>query len=181
MDKFSSAKPAQNRHRIAEIKFVKPSKSLSENVMASSPTKVPLMKRLIRWICPDQRVASRHPMPPLTAWLGMVRTSKEYKVANVSVAGFYMLTEDRWIPGTAFPVTLQRTDDAGLGQSLTVYATVVRCSDDGVGFSFLQNPSEETAEGPAGVNSRLDLTKIAQCLKGIQLSDPTSDQLERAS
>ena len=167
--------------KCAEIYSIDPSKTPSEKDMASSPTKEPLMKRLMRWICPDQRVANRHTMPPLTAWLGMVRTSKEYRVADVSVAGFYMLTDERWIPGTAFPVTLQRTDDLGLGQSLTVYATVVRCTDDGVGFSFLQNPAEETAEGPTGTNSRMDLTKIAQFLKGIQLSDQSSDQLERAS
>lgn len=149
--------------------------------MTSSRAKEPLMKRLIRWICPDQRVANRHTLPPLTAWLGMVRSSKEYKVGDVSVAGFYMMTEERWIPGTSFPVTLERTDEAGMGQSLTVQASVVRCGDDGVGFTFLQNAAEESADGPTGANTRVDLTKLAQFLKGLPLDVPTSDQLERAS
>ncbi len=139
------------------------------------------MKRLIRWICPDQRVASRHAMPPLTAWLGMVRTSKEYKVGDVSVAGFYMITEDRWIPGTSFPVTLERTDEAGMGRSLTVQASVVRAGEDGVGFTFLQDAAKENADGPNGSNTRVDLTKLAQFLKGLPLGEPNSDQLERAS
>lgn len=139
------------------------------------------MKRLIRWICPDQRVANRHAMPPLTAWLGMVRTSKEYKVGDVSVAGFYMITEDRWIPGTSFPVTLERTDDAGMGRSLTVHSTVIRCGEDGVGFSFLQNAAEENADRSASPSTLVDLTKLAQFLKGLPLTESTSDQLERAS
>lgn len=147
--------------------------------MTLSPPKEPLVKRLIRWICPDQRVANRHTMPPLTAWLGMVRTSKEYKVADVSVAGFYMITEERWNPGTSFPVTLERTDEAGGGRSLTVQATVVRATDDGVAFSFLQNAAEESLDGTAGAKSRVDLTKLAQFLKGLPLA--AAEQFEHAS
>src|SRR3569833_4163758 len=128
---------------LAEITPINFVSSPSERTMTPSRAKEPLIKRLIRWICPDQRVANRHTMPPLTAWLGMVRSSKEYKVGNVSVAGFYMITEDRWIPGTSFPVTLERTDEAGAGRSLTVQASVVRIGGDGVGFTFLQSPVEE--------------------------------------
>jgi hypothetical protein len=120
-------------------------------------------------------------MPALTAWLGMVRTSKEYKVGDVSVAGFYMITEDRWIPGTSFPVTLERTDEEGMGRSLTVHASVVRVGDDGVGFTFLQSPAEESADGPTGANTRVDLTKLAQFLKGLPLDVHDSDPLERVT
>ena len=139
------------------------------------------MKRLIRWICPDQRVANRHTMPPLTVWLGMVRGSKEYKVADVSVAGFFMTTAERWIPGTSFPVTLERTDDASAGRTLTVQATVVRVTDDGVAFSFLQNAAEEKADGPSSANNRVDLTKLAQFLKGLPLAADDAEQFEHAS
>lgn len=148
--------------------------------MTSSPAKEPLMKRLIRWMCPDQRVANRHTMPPLTAWLGMVRSSKEYKVGDVGVAGFYMITEERWVPGTSFPVTLERTDGAGSGRTFTVQASVVRAGDDGVGFTFLQDAAGKNADGITGMNNRVDLTKLAQFLNGLQLS-PDSDQFERAS
>lgn len=168
------------RSKTAEITVIDSSNPL-ERSMTSSRNKEPLVKRLIRWICPDQRVANRHAMPPLTAWLGMIRTSKEYKVADVSVAGFYMITDERWIIGTSFPVTLERTDPAGMGLSLTVHASVVRSGEDGVGFSFLHSAAEEDADGPAGENSRVDLTKLAQFLKGIQLSDPGSGELEQAS
>jgi hypothetical protein len=181
MEDFSGTQTAQKNRKLAEIRVINPSNPPSERTMTSSRAKEPLMKRLIRWICPDQRVANRHAMPPLTAWLGMVRTSKEYKVGDVSVAGFYMITEDRWIPGTSFPITLERTDDDGMGRSLTVHATVIRCGEDGVGFTFLQNAAEENVDGPPGANTRVDLTKLAQFLKGLPLGDPAADQLERAS
>lgn len=162
---------------IADVAVIHSSKTPLEKQMTSPRAKEPLMKRFMRWLLPDQRVARRHMMPPLTAYLGMVRSSKEFKVGDVSVAGFFMITEERWIPGTGFPVTLERTDEAGLGQTLTVHATVVRITDDGVGFSFLNSADEEAD----ATGTRVDLTKVAQFLKGLPLADPEADSLERAS
>ena len=139
------------------------------------------MKRLMRWIVPDQRVANRHTMPPVIAYLGQVRSSKEYKIGDISVAGFYMITEERWIAGTGFPVTLERTDSAEHGQTLTAYSTVVRAGTDGVGFTFLRLAGEETHAAEARGSGRLDLTKLAQFLKGLPLSEPSSEALEQAS
>lgn len=141
----------------------------------------PLMKRLFRWLVPDQRVANRHSMPPLTAYLGHIQSSKEYKVGDVSIAGFYMITEERWIVGTGFPVTLQRTDNVGMGQTLTLYSTVARIGEDGVGFTFVQPVSEEEADSESRASMRLDLTKLAQFLKGLPIASDTGGQFERAS
>lgn len=165
---------------LAEVKVIHSSNPTLEKHMTSSRTKEPMMKRFMRWLVPDQRVANRHAMPPLIAYLGMVRTSKEYKVGDVSVAGFYMITEERWIHGTGFPVTLERTDERGQGQTLTVYATVIRTGGDGVGFTFLKQEEEHLSGDPA-VSKRMDLTKLAQFLNGLPLSDPGSDSWERAS
>ena len=138
------------------------------------------MKRLMRWIVPDQRVATRHPMPALSAYLGLVRSSKQYKIGDISIAGFYMITEERWILGTGFPVTLEREDEAGKGQTLTVFSTVVRSGVDGVGFTFLHS-NEEQADDDGRASKKVDLTDLAQFLKGLPLSQPTGDALERAS
>jgi hypothetical protein len=166
--------------QLAEIKVIHSSNPTLEKNMTASRPKEPLMKRLMRWIVPDQRVANRHVMPPLIAYLGMVRSSKEYKIGDVSVAGFYMITDERWLPGTGFPVTLERTDGA-TGQTLTVYSTVVRIGVDGVGFTFLHPAGEEQHDGEAYGTTRVDLTKLAQFLKGLPLSEPSSDAWERAS
>jgi hypothetical protein len=120
-------------------------------------------------------------MPPLIAYLGLVRSSKEYKVGDISVAGFYMITDERWILGTGFPVTLERTDEQGQGQSVTLFSTVARIGEDGVGFTFVQPVTEEDAAGGSHASMRLDLTKLAQFLKGIPLASSDSNGLERAS
>ncbi|HEY1576035.1 MAG TPA: PilZ domain-containing protein [Terracidiphilus sp.] len=147
--------------------------------MARPRPSEPLMKRLIRWLCPDQRVANRHTMPPLISYLGTVRSSRtEFKIGDVSVAGFFMITEERWIPGTSFPITLERTDEPG--RTLTVKATVVREAEDGIGFSFLPSP-EELDNSEYDSSTRVDLTKIALFLKGLPLVQATPEELERAS
>src|SRR5579871_3298709 len=135
--------------------------SLEKN-MTVSRAKDPLMKRLIRWIIPDQRVANRHAVPPVVAYLGMVRTSKIYRIANISIAGFYMVTEERWIHGTGFPVTLERTDDKARGEALTVYCTVIRTGEDGVGFTFLRPKEDDNSSIEVKGEGRVDLTKLAQ-------------------
>lgn len=164
--------------RRASVTVIHSSTPPLEKQMTSPRSKDPLMKRFMRWLLPDQRVAHRHTMPPLTAYLGMVRSSKEFKVGDVSVAGFYLITEERWIPGTSFPITLERTDEAGSAQTLTVYATVIRIGEDGVGFSFLKPKEEESS--PDGA-TRVDLTKVALFLKGLPLANEGTESLERAS
>lgn len=181
METLKSRSEAASAAQIAEVSVINSSNPALEKSMTSSRPKDPLMKRLMRWLVPDQRVATRHTMPPVTAYLGLVRSSKEFKVGDVSVAGFYMLTDERWIHGTGFPVTLERTDEASQGQTLTVYATVVRTGEDGVGFTFLKPAEEEQQNGDTPGSTRVDLTKLAQFLKGLPLAEINTDSLERAS
>ncbi|MGA8086099.1 MAG: hypothetical protein WCA10_02260 [Terracidiphilus sp.] len=166
---------------LAEIKVIHSTTLPLEKKMMAARAKDPLIKRLMRWIVPDQRVAKRHGMPPVVAYLGMVHSSKVYKVGDISIAGFFMVTEERWIPGTGFPVTLERTDDGARGETLTVYSTVIRIGAGGVGFSFLQPPDKEQHSGEANGTTRMDLTKLAQFLNGLPLSEPNSESMEQAS
>jgi hypothetical protein len=150
--------------------------------MKALSVKHPLVKRLMRMLVPEQRVANRHGMPPVVAYLGMTRASKEYKIGDISVAGFYMVTEERWVQGSAFPVTLERTDEGAHGQMLTVFSTVVRNGVDGVGFTFMK-PAEEDKRAAEARNSsaaRLELIKLVRFLNGLPLSEPSSDAFERA-
>ena len=180
--KLVTIEQASAAPHLSEIALIDSSNPRLENFIMASKSRAnePLMKRLFRWLVPDQRVANRHSMPPLLAFLGHVRSSKEYKVGDISIAGFYMITEERWIVGTGFPVTLQRTDQAGMGQTLTLYSTVARIGEDGVGFTFVQPASEEEADGESRSSMRLDLTKLAQFLKGLPMASETDEQLKRA-
>jgi hypothetical protein len=152
-----------------------------ERKMKALSIKHPLVKQLMRWLVPEQRVANRHGMPPVVAYLGMTRSSRDYKVGDISVAGFYMVTDERWVAGSGFPVTLERTDEGAQGQTLTVYSTVIRNGIDGVGFTFLKPAEEDKYAAEARTSARLDLTKLARFLNGLPLSEPSSDAWERAS
>ena len=166
--------------QLAEVGMIHPSNPPSAGIVISRVTDR-FIKHLMRWICPDRRVANRHAMPSLIAYLGMIRSSKAYPIRDVSISGFYLLTEDRWIPGTSFPMTLERTDEDGLSLSLTVQVTVTRIGKDGVGFSFVQNAVEGKIKREPSSSTRIDLSRLAQFLKGLPLAESSSHQLERAS
>ena len=97
-----------------------------------------LFKRILRRVFPDQRKQERQPVPPLVGYLGTASSSKPYDLGDISLTGFCLLTDERWIPGTEMPITLQRTNLPSEKDmhSFTVQATVVRCGKDGVGFSI---------------------------------------------
>ena len=106
-----------------------------------------LFKRMLRRIFPDQRKQERLPVPPLVGYLGTACSSKPYDLGDISLTGFCLLTDERWIPGTEMPITLRRTNlpDQNKDDSFTVQATVVRCSEDGVGFSIVLTEEDSMA------------------------------------
>jgi hypothetical protein len=149
-----------------------------------------LLNRFLRWLYPEQRKARRHSYPPIVSYLGAVHTTRPYPVADVSASGFFMVTPERWLPGTEMPVTLERTDigGAGFGKSITLLSTVVRTGPSGVGFSIAVVESKEGgAETSKSENgsalgghwaTRGDLEKF---LDGLKLEEYEVAELERAS
>ena len=98
-----------------------------------------LFKRILRRVFPDQRKQRRHPVPPLVGYLGTAHSSKPYELGDISLTGFCLLTDERWIPGTEMPITFKRTNLPPENDldCFTVQATVVRCGKDGIGFSIV--------------------------------------------
>jgi hypothetical protein len=130
-----------------------------------------LLRRVLRMIFPDQRKQERYLDPPLVGYLGAVRTSNPYPLADISLSGFCMLTDERWTSGTEMPITLQQVnlpedDDAAC---FTVQSTVVRSGKDGVGFSILLNEEDSNAAhgNPLRVKwiSRLEMQQFLYRLK----------------
>jgi PilZ domain len=107
----------------------------------------PLFKRLLRRVFPDRRKQERMPVPPLVGYLGTASSSKAYDLADISLTGFCLLTDERWIPGTEMPITLQKTNlpSEKNPDCFTVQATVVRCGQDSVGFSIVLCEEESLA------------------------------------
>jgi hypothetical protein len=63
---------------------------------------------------------------------------KPYDVADISMTGFYLLTDDRWMPETMIQMTLQKPCAKGeRKQSITVLSRIVRRGSDGVAAEFV--------------------------------------------
>ena len=87
----------------------------------------------------EQRRAVRLPMPGLVAYFFTGGSPRPYPIKDISVTGFYMHTEERWLPGTIVRVTLQMVGTSGESgrDAITVHSRVVRWGPDGGGFEFV--------------------------------------------
>jgi hypothetical protein len=76
---------------------------------------------------------------------------RAYQITDISSNGFYVLTEERWCPGTLVRMTLQRIDSSGknLDDSIAVQSLIVRQVSDGMGLAFVvsrADPNESLRE-----------------------------------
>ena len=110
-----------------------------------------LKLQVLCWLYPDlqldkvkqkrseERRAVRLPSPGLVAYFFTGGAPRPHPIKDISVTGFYMCTNERWLPGTIVRVTLQMVDarpDGGR-DSITVHSRVVRWGPDGGGFEFV--------------------------------------------
>lgn len=140
-----------------------------------------LFKRILRKVFPDERRDDRQVQPPLVGYLGIAGASKPYRVGDISLSGFCMLTDERWLPGTEMPITLERTSlpDENTPENFTVQATVVRCGDGGVGFSIVLSESASKAMygNPLRIRwvSRAEMKSFLESLKEQPEADTAQD------
>jgi hypothetical protein len=130
------------------------------------------MKSVTGWFkrisSPEHRRAQRRKAPLLVAyyWDGAAPTS--HTIQDISSYGFYLVTEERWLPGTMVTMTLQRTnmahENSGTNPHISVLSKVVRLDEDGVGFAFIPiepHPGDSKG-GPVG---KKDLISFLEALK----------------
>ena len=110
-----------------------------------APTKVTLRMRLLRWLVSDRRGTKRTEKPRLIAYRWTGGNPQAHHIGDISDTGLYLVTDERWIPGTKLLITLQRTDTEGEGEeeSIAVEAKVVRWGSDGEGLAFVGAHPEE--------------------------------------
>ena len=87
----------------------------------------------------EHRRAPRVADPGLIGYYFSSGNSEPHPIRNFSVWGFYMVTEEKWLPGTIIRLTLQvvGTDGSNPGDALTVHARVVNWDKEGAGFEFV--------------------------------------------
>ena len=101
----------------------------------------------------ERRIAERLKPPNLVAHSGNCMVPWTHDIQDISSTGLYLLTDQRWDPGTMVMLSLQApgapaSDPDG---SIMVQAKVVRQDTDGVGFAFVL--PEEPSPGAQSVHS----------------------------
>jgi hypothetical protein len=100
----------------------------------------------------DRRRTNRQQAPKLCVYYWTGASPKQHEVRDISPTGMYVVTDERWYPGTVVKMTLQRTDGTGEKvEHISVESKAVRWGEDGVGLSFvmLENSDNSTGTNPA--------------------------------
>ncbi len=124
---------------------------------------------------PETKRAERRPAHGFVAHYRVGRSARQNDIKNISATGLFLLTEERWVPGTVVALTLQMQSplEEISERQITVQAKTVLWGEDGVGFSFvlpddpdarpwkflLENAAEQSK--PNGV---LDLARLANAI-----------------
>jgi hypothetical protein len=88
----------------------------------------------------DRRSTERYFTPHLAAYYWTGAQASPHSVRDISSTGTYLVTEDRWHPGTLLMMTLQKpvtSADTRSSRSIRVQSKVIRSGTDGVGFTFV--------------------------------------------
>jgi hypothetical protein len=120
------------------------------NSTEASSQKISRKIQILSWFYPDlelhsvgkrqrqRRRAPRIPEPGLVAFYFSGGHAFPHEVKHLSVMGFYMVTDQRWMPGTVLRVTLQmKESDGDPRDTLTVLSRVVNWDKQGGGFEFV--------------------------------------------
>ncbi|HVC46545.1 MAG TPA: PilZ domain-containing protein [Terracidiphilus sp.] len=130
---------------------------------------------LQNWLSSDRRRSLRQPLPGLVAYYWTGSTPRAYQISDISSSGFYVLTEERWFPGTLVLMTLQRTDSLGknLEDSISVQTKVVRWGSDGLGLAFVLARSADPGDLYGARENGADRKTLERFLD--RLSQPSED------
>jgi len=105
--------------------------------------------RFLRWLSTDRRRAKRHPLPGLVAYYWTGGAPEAFHIGDISANGLYLLTDERWYPGTMILMTLQRTNTDGEGPDdyIAVQTRVARWGTDGLGLAFVPSNAVDLNTG----------------------------------
>jgi hypothetical protein len=109
-----------------------------------TPVKV-IFRRLVGQ---ERRSAERRVVPGLVAYYWDGGPPKPHSIREISLTGMYLVTDERWYPGSVLMMRLQQVGsiEADAELTITVYAKAVRHGIDGVGMTFLPLTPADFAE-----------------------------------
>jgi hypothetical protein len=117
-----------------------------------------------RWRCRNARKARREPSHPRRAHFRSGASAEGYALWNVSVSRIFVVTKERWYPGTTTRVRLSKTGNWELGseRSICVHSKAVRWGNEGLGLHCVlkdrvKTRRKETALGDGADGEEIDV------------------------
>ena len=116
-----------------ETKSIKPAKSWWQRLLSPDP--------------PQPRKADRESFSGLAAYFWTGGAPVQHAIQDISPTGLYVVTDERWYPGTVVRMTLTDAKEPTAERSITVNATSVRWGNDGVGLQFVFQDGKDIGRG----------------------------------
>jgi hypothetical protein len=101
---------------------------------------------------PEPRKNLRLSLPGLNAYFWTGTTPVPHTIRDISYTGLYVVTEERWYPGTLIQMTLKKSGDGGPKTELSIalHAKSLRWGNDGVGLEFVVRDPRNPYNGADG-------------------------------
>lgn len=117
----------------------------------------------------ERRGAVRLKTPRLVAYYWDGAAPAPHTIRDISLTGFYLLTDARWYPGTLITMTLQTTykSEDGARRYIAVRSIVVRVDVDGVGLAFAAHEFHASIKEPSVEGNLADKKTLEGFLKWI--------------
>jgi hypothetical protein len=132
---------------------------------------VKTVKGWLDWLfSQERREGKRRASLPLVAYYWDGAEPVPHAVLNASVTGIYLLTEQRWYPGTVVTMTLQRAKAAPTDpdRSIAVNVKVVRSGADGVGLEYVLAVTSDSSDGYGPLGTQTDRKTLERFLRRLE-------------
>jgi hypothetical protein len=128
-----------------------------------------LLKQLLeKLFSKDRRRTVRQPSPELAARYWNGGSPEQHSVRDISPNGLFLLTKERWYPGTLLVINLQKRNEAedSSERSIAVQAKAVRWGCDGVGLEFVVLDPQDRRRGTSVLAEGADRKTLDRFLEG---------------
>jgi hypothetical protein len=115
----------------------------------------------------DPRAKARRTVDGLVAYFFTGGAPHAHPIRDISPTGLYVVTSERWYPGTVIRMTLSiaGSEEHPLERSITIHAKSVRWGNDGVGLEFILAAPGKQGRGAAPEVAPVDSQRLDQFLK----------------
>jgi hypothetical protein len=136
------------------MKNIKPLKSWWQRLLSPGP--------------PNLRKAPRELLPGLAAYFWTGGAPEQHGIRDISSTGLYVVTEERWYPGTVVRMRLTDTREPTVERSISVNACAVRWGNDGVGLEFVLQDAKNLRPGQTPLIDGVDKKQLDQFLQRLR-------------